>query len=1003
MASNYQKIREENIKDYGRKTNHISYLGRLYSDRTHFIFELLQNAEDAGAKKVLFDLYRDKIIVKHDAARVFDEEDVKGVCGVGEGTKEEDLNTIGTFGIGFKSVYAYTTSPEIHSGQEHFRIENFVRPFKIDPIEPESPWTTLFILKFNNEEISQADAYSKIADRLKNLEAQTLLFLRSIKQIEYKIEDNQNGIYLREQEVINDKSRFVSVLGHNNGVEEDVKWLVFEKPIDSSETNNSVYIEIGFRIIEDQKTKIESIQPINQSKLIVYFPTDKETNLGFLIQGPYKTTPARDNIPKDDEWNAGLIEKTATFLIDVLHELKKVNLLDIDLLNSLPIDSDSFPEDSMFFPIYNEVLNALLHEKLLPTDTGSFVSGMKAKIARGSDLRNLLTQTHLQQLYDEERISWLDGNITADRTPILRKYLLGKLSVEEVDRNTFARKITGEFLCKQSDQWMIKFYEFFRERRDSWKEATTWTIAGPLRNKPIIRLQDDTHVKPFKDDGSPNAYLSTTISTESKLLTVKSDLIKKSKTAYQFLTELGIPELDLVEEVIQNILPKYDSRQEDIGNQEHKNDIQAIIRAYKTDSKEKKNRLQNALKKSSFIQTESKSKSNRIYHRASELYVNSKELNLFFSNNESYTKIADFYSEEALDVFKEIGLKFEIPVRCNSKHETDRHIDLQYDGNYRRGLNGFDADIEVIGLENALKNPSVELSQIIWNKIVVRYFHCIEGRIVISSRQNFSPKASTYKEVEVVSDFGKILKNNSWLPGPDGNFYQPNKLKLSDLPSNFKKEFKLVKLLGMKSDAAAKLAREIGIEEEDLEILRKHREDFQKWKASIIKKVKPEFPERFSANPARRKNKIAEQIESAPNKEYQNKERSVRVSNNSISPKILLRNLYTNQYDQLICQICKDEMPFKRRDGKYYFERVEAFTKDFLDKEHNSQHLALCPLCAAKYNEFIKRDEDSLEKLRDLILSSDELEISISLGEENTTIRFVETHFLDLKGILLSD
>ena len=96
MASNYEKIREANIKEYGEGTRHLSFLGRLYTDRTHFIFELLQNAEDAGATKILFELFKDRLEVKHDG-RPFTEPDVRGVCGVGEGTKAEDLTQIGKF------------------------------------------------------------------------------------------------------------------------------------------------------------------------------------------------------------------------------------------------------------------------------------------------------------------------------------------------------------------------------------------------------------------------------------------------------------------------------------------------------------------------------------------------------------------------------------------------------------------------------------------------------------------------------------------------------------------------------------------------------------------------------------------------------------------------------------------------------------------------------------------------------------------------------------------
>ena len=51
MPSDYDKIRADNILEYGQGTRHLSFLGRLYTDRTHFIFELLQNAEAVQLRK----------------------------------------------------------------------------------------------------------------------------------------------------------------------------------------------------------------------------------------------------------------------------------------------------------------------------------------------------------------------------------------------------------------------------------------------------------------------------------------------------------------------------------------------------------------------------------------------------------------------------------------------------------------------------------------------------------------------------------------------------------------------------------------------------------------------------------------------------------------------------------------------------------------------------------------------------------------------------------------
>ena len=65
------------------------------------------------------------------------------------------------------------------------------------------------------------------------------------------------------------------------------------------------------------------------SPLVVFFPTQKETFLGFWIQGPYRTTPARDNVPEHDQWNQALVRETASLLTDVLAELRDEGLLTV--------------------------------------------------------------------------------------------------------------------------------------------------------------------------------------------------------------------------------------------------------------------------------------------------------------------------------------------------------------------------------------------------------------------------------------------------------------------------------------------------------------------------------------------------------------------------------------------------------------------------------------------------------------------------------------------------
>src|SRR5881296_3920165 len=106
MASNYNAIRADNERRYGTDIGRIGpmLLTDRYDDRTHFIFEILQNAEDAlarrtgwaGRRSVRFWLTTQQLQVSH-FGKPFDEADVRGVCGIAESTK--GLTAIGRFGI----------------------------------------------------------------------------------------------------------------------------------------------------------------------------------------------------------------------------------------------------------------------------------------------------------------------------------------------------------------------------------------------------------------------------------------------------------------------------------------------------------------------------------------------------------------------------------------------------------------------------------------------------------------------------------------------------------------------------------------------------------------------------------------------------------------------------------------------------------------------------------------------------------------------------------------
>jgi hypothetical protein len=579
MASDYEKIREENIVEYGKGTRHLSFLGRLYTDRTHFIFELLQNAEDAGASRILFRLFDNRLEVSHDG-RLFNEHDVRGVCGVGEGTKAEDLTQIGKFGIGFKSVYAYTINPEIHSGDEHFIIENYVRPFPAKHRAIEKPYTTLFIFTFNRDEISEKTACDEIRSRLLNLNARTLLFLRKISEIEYKLPDQTDGIYMRETKD-HGIARYVMVMGQSNGNEDNQQWLIFERLVQVPDKNTHVKVEIAFQIEPKTKTSPATIKKIASSPLVVYFPTEKDTRFGFLIQGPYRTTPSRDNVPQGDDWNKTLVLETAQLLSSALPDLKKLGLFNVATLQALPIRMNEFPQDGMFYPIVDSVRKTLATKELLPADNGTFISANTAKLARGADLRNLLNQDQLCMLFDSKTaLNWLIDEITQDRTPDLRTYLLKELNIEEVTPESFSRKINQSFLESQADEWFIKFYSYLSGQEALWR-APRWQgdAGGFLREKAILRLQDDNLVSFKREDATPNAFLPPPEETDFPVI---KRIFVENEQSIDFLKRLGLSEPDIFDDIVKNVLPKYEDVEAlSISEQDHVSDIKRILSTLK--------------------------------------------------------------------------------------------------------------------------------------------------------------------------------------------------------------------------------------------------------------------------------------------------------------------------------------------------------------------------------------------------------------------------------------
>ena len=87
--------------------------------------------------------------------------------------------------------------------------------------------------------------------------------------------------------------------------------------------------------------------------------------------------------------------------------------------------------------------------------------------------------------------------------------------------------------------------------------------------------------------------------------------------------------------------------------------------------------------------------------------------------------------------------------------------------------------------------------------------------------------------------------------------------------------------------------------------------------------------------------------------------------------------------------------PVKLDDGSYYFEAIECIRGT--GKELLWNHLALCPLCAAKYRH---ANGTQPEEIKRRVLAARTTEVPITLVREEKTIWFTKVHLLDLQTAL---
>ncbi len=154
-------------------------------------------------------------------------------------------------------------------------------------------------------------------------------------------------------------------------------------------------------------------------------------------------------------------------------------------------DPEKFRQESRFSPMFKAVREAFRDDALLPANEIGYVSASKAKLARTQDLRDLLTPEQVAALFNSNSAAWLSGDITQDKAPEIRQYVMRELDIDEIRPENFLPSLTKPFLETQSDEWVLQLYEFL-----SGQEKV---LRRHLETVPFIRLDDGSHVVAFEN------------------------------------------------------------------------------------------------------------------------------------------------------------------------------------------------------------------------------------------------------------------------------------------------------------------------------------------------------------------------------------------------------------------------------------------------------------------------------------------------------------------------
>lgn len=846
----------------------------IYPDPAHFVYELLQNADDAEATEATFYLRENELIFKHNGRLFTITEEPKGNVAPNpygdinsitayHSTKENETNKIGKFGLGFKSVYIYTERPEIYDDRFWFAIENRMVPILLEEDHPlRKTGETLFVLPFFDKSIS----VKEISNKLKSLKSPTL-FLKHLQIVRYEDEISNNE-YTFEKHIEQTNIKGDITLDVINVKDIDIKEIVFlfHRRL---KVSNKKYHEIAVGYYLDDRLKINTK---TKRGIYCFFPTKETFNLCFISHAPFLLTNNRQNI-NDDPFNLELIKGISKLAADALVLLRDYrkdkpllndNIYDI-VPNEATSDLDDWGELTSHYHFLEAFKELAEKEPLLYTVSKGFTISSKACFFSTSKLKPIINTLQLKQLKKQKSIELLQVGENED----IRYFLEEQLEIEPLDPRDLAELITPEFMEGQDAEWVIRFYKYlFHDARNLWnkRDQRVWSNL-PFRYAPIFLTQKGEWVAAYKKDGStelPNLFLPFNEVSLNYNFINKIYFDIEENDVKSFYSQLGLKRPDVLDFVREQILEKYRGENIEIDDDILRSDFYALLDIFNDKQyKEQLSEIISVLNKDYYIV----GTDNRLHH-VSDIYAVSEDLKEYFRNNKSVAFIDyKFYVSNKNSVTYEDIENFFLRLDINNspkiiKKNGDESYSLygvlknKQIENQEYSTRGYQVwDFNLDGLETLLKgNITRKNSLFLWQVLCdIDISQYCKGRY---KYHYYSWYTRSFEStlLLLLKDNKWLFNNNDKLSRPKNVFqedlivlgYKPND-NLFDILEIRRKERTIVELGGTETqqrqqELGAYLERKGISSTEDVD-------EYIKWKQEKAEKALKETSHQFSSNP----------------------------------------------------------------------------------------------------------------------------------------------------------